>query len=70
MPEGSSGNGANPLHDFCFKSVFFETGRFKRKKTVQFSRVLLTAKMGRVNWSCRTPGWTGMKIWPKNNGGS
>jgi hypothetical protein len=32
MPEGSSGNGANPLHDFLFKQVFLETGRFYQKK--------------------------------------
>jgi hypothetical protein len=46
MPEGSSGNGANPLHDFCFKSLFFETGHFKEEKTGQFSRVPLTVKRG------------------------
>jgi hypothetical protein len=70
MSKGSSGNGANPLHDFLFKSVFLKTGCFKQEKTVQFSRVLLTVKMGKINWSCRTPEWTGMKIWPKNKGGS
>ena len=59
MSEGSSGNGANPLHDFCFKSLFFETGHFKQEKTGQFSRVPLTVKMGRINWSCGTLGMPG-----------
>jgi hypothetical protein len=44
MTEGSSGNGANPLHDFLFKPLFLETGRFNKEKTVQFSRVLLGVK--------------------------
>jgi hypothetical protein len=46
MPEGSSGNGANPLHDFLFKPVFLETGRFNREKTGQFSRVPFSVKNG------------------------
>jgi hypothetical protein len=45
-----------------------KTGRFNQEKTGAFSRVLLTVKMGRMNWSCGTPGWTGMKIWPKIKG--
>jgi hypothetical protein len=45
-------------------------GLFNQEKTVQFSRVLLTMKMGMINWSCGTLEWTGMKIWPKNKGGS
>jgi hypothetical protein len=70
MPEGSSGNGANPIHDYPFNQVFFETGCFNQEKTVQFSRVLLTVKRGRINWSCGTPGWTGMTIWQENKGDS
>jgi hypothetical protein len=60
--ERSSGNGANPLHDFLFKSLFLGTGRFNQEKTVQFSRVLLTVKWERINWSYGTLEWTGMKI--------
>ena len=69
-PEVSSGNGANPLHNYSLNQVFFETGRFKRKKTGAFSRVLLGVKIGKINWSCGTPGWPGMPIWPKNKWGS
>jgi hypothetical protein len=43
-PGSSSGNGANPLHDYPFNRVFFETGRFNREKTVQFNRVPLSVK--------------------------
>jgi hypothetical protein len=57
MPEGSSGSGANPLHDFCFKLLFFETGRFKRKKTVQFSGLPLVAKNGRSSKVVRDFGY-------------
>jgi hypothetical protein len=70
MSEGSSGNSANPFHYFLFKPLFLETGRFYREKTVQFSRVPLTVKRGRINWSCGTLELTGMTVWPKNNGGS
>jgi hypothetical protein len=37
---------------------------------VQFSRVPLTVKMGKINWSCGTLEWAEMKIWSKNNRGS
>jgi hypothetical protein len=43
-PGSSSGSGANPLHDYPFNLVFFETERFNREKTVQFSRVPLSVK--------------------------
>jgi hypothetical protein len=43
-PGSSSGNGANPLHDFCFNQVIFETGRFKQEKTGQFSGPAPVAK--------------------------
>jgi len=50
-PEGSSGNGANPLHDYCFKQLFSKTGRFKGKLTGAFSGLPVAAFLGSCVWS-------------------
>jgi len=57
--ERSSGNGANSRQNSIYNQVFFETGRFNREKTVQFSSVLFVTKRGRDNWSYKAPGAAG-----------
>ena len=67
-PERSSGNGANPLHEFSFNRLFLQSGRFKQEKTVQFSRVLFIAKKGTINWSCGALKRPGTHLLPKIEG--
>jgi hypothetical protein len=69
-PGGSSGNSANPLHDFLFKQVFLETGCFNREKTVQFSRVPLSVKNRLIIKVFRDFGQVRRALRPKNKGGS
>src|SRR5208337_3659200 len=69
-PGSSSGNGANPLHNYPYNQVFFETGCFKQEKTVQFSRVPLDVKNRLISRLSGTPGLPGIALWPKNKGGS
>jgi hypothetical protein len=47
--KSSSGNGANPLHDFCFKWLFLKTGHFKGDLTGVFSGFPAEAKNGTMN---------------------
>jgi hypothetical protein len=68
--ETSSGNGANPLHDYCYNPVFWEKGRFNQEKTVQFSGPVLVAKNRQSDCPSGNPPWPGAPLWSKNKGGS
>jgi hypothetical protein len=48
-PERSSGNSANPHHDYCFNRLFSKTGCFTGKLTGAFSGLPLGAKNGTMN---------------------
>jgi hypothetical protein len=53
VPEGSSGNGANPLHDYYFNQLFSKTGHFKGKLTGVFSGLPAAAVLGSIEWSTK-----------------